>query len=904
MQPADLPKILLVDDMHVNMSLLDEILSALDVITVHANSGEEALIQVHEHEFALIISDVYMPGMSGYEMLQQIRHIKGCENISTIFLSATYREESDVVKGIKSGAIDFITKPFNSRILLGKVEIFLKLYEQKKKLDGLIDELNAKNKELIQNRVFVEKITDAVIDAIIMTDDTGKIVFWNRGAAKIFGYSSEEAMQSDIHTLLILQANTGRNENRFIISKDKNNEKFVGETVELTAHNKKNVTIPIELTIAPLIIDNKWYAVAIARDISERKESERKLLEANNAKSEFIANMSHEFRTPMNVVIGISKALINYDSSNLNEEQIEGLRHIFQSGTRLLDLVNDLLDLAKIESRKMVATLKPFPVEKLLSDLKGLAEELTKEKNLTFSVRKSQNMPEYLISDQRKLYQILVNLISNAVKFTEKGKIQLHVYKLKALLHFELRDTGIGIEKENIEKVFEKFSQIDNSAQKKYKGTGLGLALCKELVTLLNGQISIESALGKGTVVRFFVPFQPADTMQINTAELPESASNIDSSKKKLILLIEDDKELLYYYENYLSKYNNLVECAEDGNTGLEKIKSLHPDIVILDLKLKHLSGYEILRILKFEPEICNIPVIIISDLDDLPNDALYNYDLFLNKPIDERILLSHIDRISVIKKNKSAKALIISENIKELRFLKQVFNDLNILASTLPNTKKTNSIIDKFAPNIIIVDLDNVSIDIPEFVQSNFNLQPDAKPSIIFYTEEIKNPELISLIHHREEIAVVLKSPTSRNSLSRIVSRSTGMLETTYVKTPRILIVDDDKESIQIIKLLLNGKFELIVAYDGQEAIEKFMLEKPDMVLMDIRMPEVDGFTAFSEIRKQSKRVNVPIIAITAWAMEQDRNTILKHGFNDFIAKPINHKILVKTLGKYIDFN
>jgi PAS domain S-box-containing protein len=902
MQPTELPKILLVDDIQVNMILLDELLSSLDVITVHANSGEEALIQVHAQEFALIISDIHMPGMSGYEMLQQIRKIKNCENISAIFLSATYKEETDIVKGIKSGAIDFMTKPFNNSILLGKVELFLKLYEQKKKLDGLIDELNTKNKELIQNRIFVEKITDAAIDAIIMTDDTGKIVFWNRAAVNIFGYSSEEVMQSDIHALVIPEENTDKKKNDFFISKDKNNDKFVGQTVELIAHRKDNLTIPIELTIAPLIIDNNWYAVAIARNISERKENERKLKEANKAKSEFIANMSHEFRTPMNVVIGISKALINYDSSNLNEEQIEGLQHIFQSGTRLLDLVNDILDLAKIESQKMVVTLKPFSIEKLLSDLKGLAEELTKEKNLSFSVRNNQNMPEYLISDQRKLYQILVNLISNAVKFTEKGKIQLHVYKLKDYLHFEISDTGIGISKENIEKVFEKFSQIDSSAQKKYKGTGLGLALCKEFVTLLDGQISIESEPGKGSVVRFSIPFQPADAVEITNAEISESASIISSSKKKLILLIEDDKELLYYYEKYLSKYNNLVECAEDGKTGLEKIRSLHPDIIILDLKLKHLSGYEILRILKFEPELRNIPVIVISDLDDLPNEALYNYDLFLNKPVDERILLSHIDRISIIKKNKSVKALIISENIKELRFLKKAFNDLNIIASTLPNTKKTKIIINKFAPNIIVIDLDNLSIDILEFVKTNFNLQEGTKPLIVFYAEEIKNPELVSFIHHREEIAVVMKSPLSKNSLSKIVSRLTEVHGATYVKISRILIVDDDDESIHIIKLLLKDKYELIIAHDGQEAIEKFMLEKPDIVLMDIRMPEVDGFSAFNEIRKQSKRVNVPIIAITAWAMEQDRIAIMKHGFNDFISKPVNNKILIKTLEKYID--
>jgi PAS domain S-box-containing protein len=902
MQPASLPKILIVDDLQNNLMLLDELLTSLDVVTIHASSGEEALKKVQEHEFALIISDVHMPNMSGYEMLQQIRKIKDCENISVIFLSGTYMNESDMLKGIQTGAIDFIAKPFNHSILLGKVELFLKLYQQKKKLDLLIEELNLKNKELIQNKIFVEKITDGVIDAIIMIDDTGKIVFWNRASMNIFGYTAEEVRHSYIQSLLIPENIADEKSDRFIISDYINSDKLIGKAIELIALKKDKSTLPIELTIAPLIIDDNWYAVAIARDMSERKENEKKLKEANKAKSEFIANMSHEFRTPMNVVIGISKALINYDSSNLSGEQIEGLKHIFQSGTRLLDLVNDLLDLAKIESRKMVVTLKPFSIEKLLGDLKGLAEELTKEKNLTFSVRKGQKLPEYLISDQRKLYQILVNLISNAVKFTEKGKIQLYVYKLKSHLYFEVRDTGIGISRDNIEKVFEKFSQIDSSAQKKYKGTGLGLALCKDLVTLLNGQINIESELDKGSLIRFSIPFQTADEKQITEVEVIEDAIGTGTTKKKHILLIEDDKELLYYYEKYLSKYNNLVDCAEDGETGLDKIRLLHPDIVILDLKLNKLSGYEILRMMKFEPEICDIPVIILSDLDDLPNEALYNYALFLNKPIDEGVLLSHIERITLAKKKKLVRTLIVSENIKELRFLKKIFNDLNIIASTLPETKKTKTIIERFTPGVIVVDLDNLTMDALEFVNDNLVPQENTKPLIIFYAKEIKHPELISGIHLRDDIVVVMKTPTSKNSIGRIVNRLTEEADKSFFKTPKILVVDDDDRSIHMLKIWLKDKYELIIAHGGQEAIEKFMLEKPDMVLMDIRMPDVNGYIAFDEIRKQSTRDNVPIIAITAWAMEEDRTAILKHGFNDFISKPINMGLLTETIEKYMD--
>jgi PAS domain S-box-containing protein len=771
MNSLELPKILLVDDMKVTLLLLDDILSSLNVDRIHAYSGEEALDLVRKHEFALIISDVQMPNMTGYEMLYEIRKIQGRENVSVIFLSATYKEESDIIKGIQSGAIDFLTKPFNRNILLAKVEIFLKLYEQNKCLNNLVDKLNEKNKELIRNRLFVEKITDAAIDAIIMTDNTGKIVFWNRAAENMFGYTAEEIMLSDIHNFISVQENGMPKEISYFVSKDSTDNNFNGLTIECQICKKSNQFAPVELTIAPLIIDNQRHTVSIARDISERKEAEEKLKLANKVKSEFIANMSHEFRTPMNVVIGISKALLNYDSENLNTEQIEGLRHIFQSGTRLLDLVNDLLDLAKIESGKMTVLLKSFSIGKLLSDLKGLAEELTKEKNLVFSVMKDEMVPEFLVSDQRKLYQVLVNLISNAVKFTEKGNIRLYVYISGSELHFEVSDTGIGISKENLDKVFEQFAQIDGSAQKKYKGTGLGLALCKEFVMLLKGKINIESRPGRGSIVKFFIPFQPSDNTKTEDIDQSTLSSELISPNNKLIILIEDDKELQYYYKNYLTKYNIVVECAEDGSIGIEKIKLLHPDLIILDLKLKSISGYDILRILKFEPDMRSIPVIVLSDLDDPPNDAFYNYDLFLNKPIDESQLLQHIRKVLSIKKNNDVKALIISENIKELRSIKKAFNDCNIIASTLPTTKKMQLVIEKLRPEIIVIDLDNLSFDFLQYIKTNADIYKTDSPVIVLYTKETASPELLSTVQNMNRIEIIQKSSSLNNSLVEILN-------------------------------------------------------------------------------------------------------------------------------------
>ena len=909
MQQTDKPKILIVDDKNENLLLLEGILDTLDVEIISADSGEKGLAKASKHEFALIISDIQMPRMSGYEMLQNIRRIKSCENIPFIFVSGIYKEEDDILKGIQNGAIDFIAKPFNIDILLGKVELYLKLYYQKKNLDLFIDELNIKNKQLEESRLLIQKITDSVVDAIIMVNDNGKIIFWNKAAEKIFGYTVEEAKQSDIFSLLMCAEYLAESKKEI-----KNNIKSlldndIGQIPETYARRKDDVVIPVEYTIAPIIVDDKKYAVGIVRDITERRENERKLLEveqekeANKAKSEFIANMSHEFRTPMNAIIGISKALLKYDSSNLNQEQIEGLTHINQGGVRLLDLVNDLLDLSKIESKKMTVTLKPFSLEKMLTDLKSLTEELIKEKNLVFSVRKSQNIADYLVSDQKKIYQVLVNLLGNAVKFTEKGKIQLHVYKLKTHLFFEVSDTGIGINKNNINKVFEKFIQIDSSAQKKYKGTGLGLALCKELVTLLNGEIYIESELNEGTVVKFFVPYQSADgDHPDNEAELFTEENEFSKMDKILVLLIEDDHELRYYYKKYLSKNDIVLDFARDGKAGLEKIKTTRPDIIVLDIKLPFLTGYEILRILKFDQNLWNIPVILISELDEKLSEAFYNYDVFLHKPVDEKILFSNIQKIINFKKINSERVLIISENIKELKFLKKVFQGHHFVPSTLPESRKSRIIIEKFEPDIILVDLDNLLFDILEFVKINLSRHKEKKSLVIFYAEKIENPELVSFIHYREEIVVVLKTPSARSTLSRIINRFTYAHGNIQAKVSKLLIVDDNDESIHTLKMLLRERYDVVVAHDGKEAVDLFMLEKPDLVLMDIQMPEVNGFFAFDEIRRKSTRTDIPIIAVTAHAMPDEREEIINHGFNDYISKPIDDELLFQILDKYIE--
>jgi PAS domain S-box-containing protein len=645
-------KFLLVDDLQDNLLALKAILSEDGIELFAAQSGPAALELMLVHEFALAIVDVQMPGMDGFELAELMRGTERTRHIPIIFVTAANDDSCRRFRGYESGAVDFLFKPIEVRILKSKAAVFVNLFRQKQEIRYQRDALRDRERELQSlsdnspiiitrvDRDFRHIFVSAAIERFTGMPPAAHLQKTNRelGMNKEFCDMWEQAIQSVFET--------GQNGSlAFDYSSRWGICRFESQLVA-----ERNPTGEVENVLGVTRdITQEW---EVAQELQRAKEAAES---ANQAKDSFLAMMSHELRTPMTSILGYTDLVLQRVS---DPELTQYLQTVHQNGDYLLKIINDILDLSKIEADKLDINRERFSLFQLIDEVLRIMEVRALEKGLQLNLKYHSHIPEYIESDSKRLKQILINLLGNAIKFTDWGKVDLMVqFVAPSDIQFEVIDTGIGISQQNIDHLFQPFTQVDTTVSRRFGGTGLGLAISLRLTHLLGGTIGAKSEPGRGSTFTVRIPAgNHSELMDIDEIEALSHPSQVTKQLDKTldchILVVDDRREIRFLSRHLLTSAGATVAEAEDGQIALSQINqslgtSDCPDLILLDMQMPGLDGYATaaqLRTLGFDR-----PIIALTGNampDDRQKCMASGCNAYLSKPIDAQLLVELVSRL------------------------------------------------------------------------------------------------------------------------------------------------------------------------------------------------------------------------------------------------------------------
>ncbi len=606
MKLANIParlKILAVDDRPENLHSLQRILAEVDAEVIAVTSGQEALAQVLRHDFAVILLDVMMPEMDGFETATLIRNHESSRHIPIIFVTASDKDTDREDLGYGLGAVDYLFKPLQPAILLSKVRVFLELARQQLLLADNLQEIQ----QLRDNNALLLR---SVGEGILSLDSQGNITFANPAAARLLGMVPERLLGTALDEFLLpgdaQQSHEYGLPNTLI---EQCRAQGVASSDEHALRHAAGHSFPVEYTVTLTDGQQGATAVLVFQDISERKEREALEL-ANKYKSAFLANISHELRTPLHSLLILAKKLAANGEGNLNEEQIKAAAIIRHEGQDLLHLINDILDLSKVEAGKMALHSEAVSLAEMAQRLQDQFAPLAAEKNLHFQLRLSDDLPDTVQTDRLRLQQILKNLLANAIKFTRQGEVVLSISQIgNKEIAFAVADSGIGIAPDKQAMVFESFQQVDQAINRHYEGSGLGLAICRELAGLLDGRITVSSEVQQGSCFTFYLPLQATEQRQRHQAtrvpsmpasaqlqaEKPQAAKKAVQlqprlaklAKDKTLLLLDSDMRNSFNLTALFRRHGFTVIKAENSVTGVTRLcMEERVDIIVISHSL------------------------------------------------------------------------------------------------------------------------------------------------------------------------------------------------------------------------------------------------------------------------------------------------------------------------------
>lgn len=724
-------------------------------------------------------------------------------------------------------------------------------------------------------------------------------------------------------------------------------QKLQSSEEELRVQQEELVQSNHELEERSKSLEEKNHLIA-ERNIEIQQKAEELAL-STKYKSEFLANMSHELRTPLNSILLLSRLMSEDTDGNLNEDQIESAKVIQSSGTSLLSLIDEILDLSKIESGKMELDYQDVKLQDIAHDLQSLFLPLIKEKSLSFDLSIDSNISDTIETDRLRLDQVLRNLLSNAVKFTSEGTISLSISEDKdhpENLIFEVKDTGIGIAEDKQKIIFEAFQQADGSTRRKFGGTGLGLSISREIARLLGGKILLTSKEGEGSVFKLIIPKSKTSEIIKPTSErlIDIIASDIDEMKSivgesvspnvvytipeeveddrdhivkgdKVILIVEDDTAFAKALLKYTRKQNYKGVVVVRGDIAAEFAARYLPLAILLDIQLPIKDGWQVMDEIKSNPLTRHIPVHIMSSLQVKKESLLKGAIDFINKPVAVEQIGVMFKKIEDALTRYPRKVLIVEENPKHASALSYFLSNFNIVAEIKTNVDESVQALSSDAANCVILDMgvpDKIGYETLEAIKNNKGLEN--LPIIIFTGKNLSHAEEVKIKQYADSIVIKtahsyqrildevglflhLVEENSADAQKRKVNKLGSLSEVLTGK--KVLIADDDVRNIfSLSKALEKYQMNVISATNGKEALVQ-LENNPDVsiVLMDMMMPEMDGYETIRLMRKNPKYSKLPIMAVTAKAMTGDREKCIVAGASDYISKPVDTDQLLSLL-------
>jgi CheY-like chemotaxis protein len=683
----------------------------------------------------------------------------------------------------------------------------------------------------------------------------------------------------------------------------------------------------------------------LQRQREELEKTARSLAQATRYKSEFLANMSHELRTPLNSLLILSRSLMDNEEGNLKPDQVEAARVIHDGGRDLLNLINDILDLSKVEAGKLSVHPQPFALASLVDSLRRQFEPVARERRLELVLEVAPGLPQEMVSDRQRVEQILRNLLSNALKFTEKGTVALRIGRApqrqneagEALLAFAVSDTGIGIPAEKLELIFQAFQQADGSTSRRFGGTGLGLTIARQLAGLLGGAVRAKSKVGEGSTFTLLLPERaaaeaaaeaaPAAAGAPEPAPLPheilegpaEPAPVPDDREavkrgERSMLVIEDDVRFAAVVRDVVRRRGYKCIVATDGTSGLRLAKKLLPSAILLDLRLPDMEGRRVLDMLKWSAATRHIPVHVVS-AQEPSNETLKQGAIgFLHKPAGMSDLLQVVDRIEQTLARERRTVLVVEDDASSQAAIRKLLANDRTEVVVAGTAAEATARLRQGRVDCIVLDLSLPDADGLAFLGALRRDGAEHPPVVIYTGRELSGEE-----HRRlSELAqsIVIKGAASPDRLLDDVLLFLHAVEAELPEPQKqalarvhsgvdafqgkkILIVDDDLRNVFALSALLRKRgLDVQVADNGQMALER-LAQHPDtaIVLMDIMMPVMDGLEAIRRIRSDARFRDLPIIAVTAKAMAEDRRKCMEAGASDYMAKPLELEALLAML-------